>query len=61
MLIWASKFATAEIECSFEKGQANTFGEGGKIYFPGDGNRVIIFTTAKNPTILLELIWCPHF
>ena len=34
MLLWASKFATAKIECSFEMGN-NTFGS--NIYFAGDG------------------------
>ena len=31
MLLCASKFAKGKIECSFEKGQGNTFG--GTIYF----------------------------
>ena len=35
MLLWASKFATAKIECSFEMGKIDTFG--GTIYFAGDG------------------------
>ena len=35
MSLWASKFATAEIECSFEMGgQVNTFR--GTIYFAAD-------------------------
>ena len=33
MLVWASKFITAKIECSFEMGK-NSFG--GNIYFAGD-------------------------
>ena len=35
MLLWASKFATAKIVCSFEMGKINPFG--GNIYFAGNG------------------------
>ena len=35
MLLWASKFATAKIECSFEMGKYTPLG--GIIYFAGDG------------------------
>ena len=35
MLLWASKFATAKIECSFEMGKQTPLGPG-NIYFAGD-------------------------
>ena len=35
MLLWASKFATAKIECAFEMDKLNIFG--GNIYSAGDG------------------------
>ena len=33
MLLWASKFTTAKIECTFDVWQVNTFG--GNAYFAG--------------------------
>ena len=36
MLIWASKFATAKIECSFELDKETPLG-GSNIYFAGEG------------------------
>ena len=34
ILLWASKFATAKIECSFEMGKKTPLGN---IYLAGDG------------------------
>ena len=34
LLLWANKFATAKIECSFEMGKQTPLG--GSIYFAGD-------------------------
>ena len=38
LLLWASKFATAKIECSFEMEQVKSIG--GTIYFAVDGNYI---------------------
>ena len=43
MLLWARKFATAKIECSFEKGNKTPLG--GNINFAGDGTFSFISCT----------------
>ena len=59
MLLWASKFATAKIECSFEMGMhvKNTFG--GNTYFAGDGTFKIIspMSQKQKETIQLPNRW----
>ena len=60
LLLWASKFATAKIECIFEMGKQTPLG--GTIYFAGDGTcefltpnkqkHVLIFVNRIN-----ELSW----
>ena len=52
MLLWASKFATAKIECSFEMGN-NCKLLWGNIYFAGNGNTsdVRIRTSGNNATV----------
>ena len=42
MLLWASKFATAKIECSFEMGKLAPLR--GNIYFAGDGTCILRLT-----------------
>ena len=39
MILWASKFAAAKIECSLDMREVNTFG--GTIYFASDGTHYI--------------------
>ena len=55
MLLWASKFATAKIECSFEMGKQTHLWRGeGNIYFAGDGTSCSLFIPiAKNVYIFL--------
>ena len=56
MLLWPSKFGTAEIECSFEmsNGQVKTFGS--TIYFAAHGTYLNLFVKKRFSNTIICII-----